>query len=131
MGTETAELTPLIQRKLRKWDEVGIPRREMSRRTGISLYRVIKFLGRKPRKEREPVRPDHHIYAHHKPFREAARIAENFGYRLTAGDNAGKGSVGALIEGIGNGEVVVMRREEYDHLSRPFSVDEVPGRLVN
>lgn len=116
MGAKPVELADDIKANLRRWDKQGIPRREMSRRTGVSLYHIINFLGKKPKRPRGDTRPDHHIYAHHEPFRRAAKIAESLGYRLTAGDNAGKGSVGALIEGIGKGEVHVVPLERLNTL---------------
>jgi hypothetical protein len=103
-------------RKLRKWEAENVPRREMSRRTGVSRYLITRYLGKKPPKESGPRRPEHHLYAYNKPFQKAAAIAKRHGYLLGAGDNAGQGSVGRLIEAIGDGEVRVISGADLDYL---------------
>lgn len=116
----SVEITPIddvMGKKLRKWDADGVPRREMERRTGVSHYRIARYLGRKPKRDKAPRRPEHHLYAYDEPFHKAAVIAKRHGYLLGSGDNAGQGSVGRLIEAIGDGEVVVVKTDDFRQMA--------------
>ena len=109
-------ITPAMLRKLERWEENGVSRREMERRTGISLRRIMLVLGRRPERQLGNPRPVWNVYTHRKPWREAIKIAKALGYRITAGENTGEGSVGLMIEAIGNGEAVVLPAAEYQRL---------------
>jgi len=127
-------ITPKLLRQLKRWDADGVPRREMSRRTGVSLRRIMLVLGKKPPRQLGNPRPVWNVYCHTKPWLKAVTIAKSLGYRTTAGPTAGVGSVGAMVEAIGNGELVVMTAEEartlrYDSESYKIHVQELLGDL--
>lgn len=99
-------------------EEAGMTRAEIARQNNVSRELVRKVLGNKvTRRQVGPTqRPSQHFYCHHKQYKAVADIAHSKGYYLASGENAGKGSVGLLIEAIGDGAEVVLNRQRYDEL---------------
>lgn len=115
--TVPVPITAALERKLRAWDDEGLPRREMERRTGISFHRITKLLGRKyPKPKDGNPRPTQVIYCYDGPFADAEKIAKSHGLLKHAGYFAGEGNVGAMVEAIGEGRLVVMSAAERDNL---------------
>jgi hypothetical protein len=100
-------------RNFHKWQDEGVPRREMSRRTGVSLRRIMLVLGKLPSRQTGNPRPVWNVYTHRRPWKEATKIAKALGYRISAGNNTGQGSIGAMVEAIGNGELMVVPKESW------------------
>jgi hypothetical protein len=93
----------------KQWEKEGVSRREMERRTGVSLRRIALVLGpRQMHMQPGNRRPEHVVYVHDGPWREAAEVARKLGYRVEVGERTGQGSVGALIEAIGTHKVAVV-----------------------
>lgn len=117
-------ITDSVMAKLQAWEEGGISRREMARRTGVSARRLAVVLGnREPRGDGANPRPAINVWAHRKPFRAAAQVARKLGYITKAGDTAGSGNVGLMLEAIGNGELVVLPADDV-HVMENIPEDE-------
>lgn len=107
-------ITDDVLAKLKAWEAGGVSRREMVRRTGISARRLAVVLGKRERVSTgEKPRPAINVWAHRKPFRAAAQVARKLGYITKAGDTAGSGNVGLMLEAIGKGDLVVLPRSQF------------------
>lgn len=106
-------------KKLRKWDDGGMTRREMARRSGISAKTLTKYLGPKDRKIGDRPRVMVNVWTHREDFRKVAQMAKDLGYTTSAGHTAGSGSVGLLIEALAAGDVALVANPPWEENVAP------------
>lgn len=97
----------------------GWTRADIGRRYGQTRQFVSRIVG--PTKP-QPERKEKIIYVSEDAWGRAVEIAESRNLRLRSGENAGQGSVGALVEQIGRGKLIV-RKPERGKDDRPGSSD--------
>jgi hypothetical protein len=96
--------------EVRRLDNAGVPRREITRRTGVSWRTINKALGPKDMRRLDDHRPVWSVYMPAETWRAARQIAKEHGYVIYTGNQAGReGSVGGMIEAIVSGELRVSR----------------------
>jgi hypothetical protein len=85
---------------------LGWTRADIARRYGKTRQFVSRVVGPQPP---QPEKKEKIIYVSVDAWDKAVEIAEERNLRLRSGENAGQGSVGALVEQIGRGKLVVRK----------------------
>ena len=114
------EPRPDPQRRIEAWrklDSQGVPRTEIARRYGVSRATVSSSLGRRKTADGK-AKPKFTIYATRPLWDKAAEVALKFGLTVRAGKGAGRGSPASLLEAIGAGDLVVLRRSRVRELEQ-------------
>ena len=107
------EITPEMVEAWRRREAEGVSRRQISRDTGISLYRIMRAMGPKPQQVSYGPRQRQTIHSMPDLMHRAADFAKRLGYIVRTGEHTGMGNVGLLIDAIGAGDVVVLPRAAY------------------
>jgi hypothetical protein len=90
---------------------MGWTRSDIARRFGETRQFVSSVMG--PQAP-QPKRRERVIYVSEEAWGDAIRVAEENNLRLLSGENAGMGSVGALVEQIGRGNLIVRQERGID-----------------
>jgi hypothetical protein len=99
----------------------GWTRADIARRYGQTRQFVARVVGPMPP---EPERKEKIIYVSQEAWQAVVEIAESRNLRLRSGENAGQGSVGALVEQIGRGKLIVRNPQRgKDDKPKPIESD--------
>jgi hypothetical protein len=101
---------------------------QISRMENVSLSIITKTIGKRNAPNK---RLAHKIYVRSESFRRAQQVAAELGYTIKTGPRADEtGSVGHLLEAIGDGYVTVRKLEEHEMADRWLHLSDFTGEAT-